>query len=149
MRRRCSIFRSSDALSHHVLSSDTAPLLLVGDVAQLPPIGFGLTLHRLVECGAIPKTELTRILRADEATGIPKTSSAIRRGEPVLLPRYRAARMGCSFITAIPEEIRHRIEDVLNDLRDEEVQIVAASYAGPAGIAPLYGSDQFPGRRSG
>lgn len=118
---------------------DTAPLLLVGDVAQLPPIGFGLTLHRLVECGAIPKTELTRILRADEATGIPKTSSAIRRGEPVLLPRYRAPRMGCSFITAIPEEIPHRIEDVLNDLRGEEVQIVAASYAGPAGIDAING----------
>jgi exodeoxyribonuclease V alpha subunit len=25
---------------------ETAPFLLVGDVAQLPPIGFGLTLHK-------------------------------------------------------------------------------------------------------
>lgn len=113
---------------------ETAPLLLVGDVAQLPPIGFGLTLHRLVQHGAIPKTELTRILRADEATGIPQASSAIRRGEAVSLPRYSPGKMGCSFIPADPEGISHKIEDVLNDLRDEEIQIVAASYAGPAGI---------------
>lgn len=113
---------------------ETAPLLLVGDVAQLPPIGFGLTLHELVGCNGIPKTELTKILRADEATGIPKASSAVRCGEIVSLPQYGTGRMGCSFIPAEPEEISHRIEDVINDLRGEEIQIVAASYAGPAGI---------------
>lgn len=113
---------------------ETAPLLLVGDVAQLPPIGFGLTLHKLVEYSAIPKIELTRILRADEATGIPRASSAIRRGEPVSLPRYSAESMGCSFIPAGAGEIPHWMEDVINDLRGEEVQIVAAAYAGPAGI---------------
>ncbi len=113
---------------------ENAPLLLVGDIAQLPPIGFGLTLHKLVGFAPIPKSELTRILRADEATGIPKVSSAIRLGEAVSLPRYGAARLGCSFLADEPDAILDRIEDVLNDLRGEEVQIVAASYAGPAGI---------------
>jgi exodeoxyribonuclease V alpha subunit len=113
---------------------ETTPLLLVGDVAQLPPIGFGLTLHRFVEYGAIPKTERTRILRADETTGIPRASSAIRRGEPVSLPRYSAETKGCSFIPAAAGDIPHWMEDVRNDLHGEEVQIIAASYAGPAGI---------------
>lgn len=112
----------------------TASLLLAGDVAQLPPIGFGLTLHTLVQHSGIPRTELTRILRADEATGIPRTSCAIRRGEPVCLPRYSRERLGCSFIAAGAGEIPHWVEDVRNDLGGEEVQIIAASYAGPAGI---------------
>ena len=73
---------------------ETAPLLLVGDVAQLPPIGFGLTLHKLVGCVAVPRTELTRILRADEATGIPQASSAIRRGEFVSLPPVQSRGNG-------------------------------------------------------
>jgi hypothetical protein len=42
--------------------------------------------------------------------------------------------MGCSFIPAEPEEIQQKLEDVLNDLQGDEVQVVAASYAGPAGI---------------
>jgi exodeoxyribonuclease V alpha subunit len=113
---------------------ETAPLLLVGDVAQLPPIGFGLTLHKLVECSAVPKTELTKVLRADEATGIPKASATIRRGEPISLPKYQAGQLGVSLIPTETKDILHRIEDVLNDLQGEEIQIVAASYAGPAGI---------------
>ncbi|MER9338149.1 ATP-dependent RecD-like DNA helicase [Mesorhizobium sp. M0293] len=113
---------------------ENAPLLLVGDIAQLPPIGFGLTLHKLVECSLVPKSELTKILRADEATGIPKVSSAIRLGEVVSLPRYSAARLGCSLLPGEPDAIVDIIEDVLNDLQGEDVQIVAASYAGPAGI---------------
>lgn len=38
-------------------------LLLVGDPAQLPPIGFGLTLHVLANDGSIPKVELTEVMR--------------------------------------------------------------------------------------
>lgn len=113
---------------------EDAPLLLVGDVAQLPPIGFGLTLHRLVQCGAIPKTELTRILRADDATGIPKVSWAIRNGEVPDLPKYSPERLGCSFIAAEPAEIVHLIEDIRHDLQGEELQVVASTYAGDAGI---------------
>lgn len=113
---------------------EDAPLLLVGDVAQLPPIGFGLTLHRLVECGAIPTTELTKILRADDTTGIPKVSVAIRNGDVPDLPKYDPTRLGCSFVTADPAEIIHAIEGIRHDLQGEEVQIVASAYAGDAGI---------------
>ncbi|WP_137131166.1 AAA family ATPase [Rhizobium sp. FY34] len=111
-----------------------ARCLLVGDTAQLPPIGFGLTLHRLVEEKRIPKTELTRILRATESTGIPQVSVAIRGGEVPDLHAYASRRGGCSLVRANGNGVIHAIEDVLHDLRGEEVQVVGSVYAGPAGI---------------
>ncbi len=111
-----------------------ARCLLVGDTAQLPPIGFGLTLHRLVEETRIPQTELTRILRAAESTGIPQVSVAIRGGTLPHLPAYSSRRGGCSFIRANGRKVIHAIEDVLHDLRGEEVQVLGSVYAGPAGI---------------
>ncbi|UIJ81945.1 AAA family ATPase [Rhizobium leguminosarum] len=111
-----------------------ARCLLVGDTAQLPPIGFGLTLHRLVLEKRIPKTELTRILRATESTGIPQVSVAIRGGVLPDLPRYSARRGGCSLIRGNGKKVIHAIEDVLHDLRGEEVQVLGSVYAGPAGI---------------
>ncbi|CDZ54489.1 AAA family ATPase [Neorhizobium galegae] len=113
---------------------DDARCLLVGDTAQLPPIGFGLTLHRLVLEGRIPKTELTRILRASEASGIPEVSLAIRQGHVPRIPAYNNERVGCSFAAAPENRVVETIEDVLHDLRSEEVQVVAAVYAGAAGI---------------
>jgi exodeoxyribonuclease V alpha subunit len=113
---------------------EDARCLLVGDTAQLPPIGFGLTLHRLVLEGRIPKTELTRILRASEASGIPEVSVAIRLGNVPRIPAYNNERVGCSFAVASEGQIVEAIEDILHDLRGEEVQVVAAVYAGAAGI---------------
>ncbi|WP_181378227.1 AAA family ATPase [Teichococcus aestuarii] len=113
---------------------EDARVLLVGDVAQLPPIGFGLTLHRLVESLRIPQVELTRILRADETTGIPLVSRTIRAGQVPPLPDYEAGRLGCSFIGCCQSDIISEIERIRDDLRDEETQIVGATYVGPAGI---------------
>lgn len=113
---------------------EEAPVLLVGDVAQLPPIGFGLVLHRMMISSTIPRTELTSILRAREATGIPEVSLAIREGRATGLPAYSKGKFGCSFIEARETDIIARIEDVVDELKGEEVQVIAPAYAGPAGI---------------
>lgn len=113
---------------------EDASLLLVGDVAQLAPIGYGLTLHRLVSSPRIPRVELTRIMRADEATGIPAVSRAIRDGRLPDLPAYETGRMGCSVIGCRQDEVIEAIERVRDDLRGEDVQVVGSTYAGPAGI---------------
>jgi exodeoxyribonuclease V alpha subunit len=113
---------------------EDARCLLVGDIAQLPPIGFGLTLHRLVLEERIPKTELTRILRASAESGIPEVSLAIRQGRVPRIPKYHKECVGCSFAAASEVRIVETIEDILHDLRSEEVQVVAAVYAGAAGI---------------
>lgn len=43
---------------------------LVGDVAQLPPIGFGLTSHRVMQRSP-PQIELPRTLRASDSGPTP------------------------------------------------------------------------------
>jgi len=114
--------------------SEDSKLLLVGDVAQLPPIGYGLVLHRLVQSQSIPQIELTRMLRADEDTGIPAVSRAIRRGGVPDFPAYQPRASGCSFIRCREDDVIDRIEAILSDLPHEEVQVIAATYRGPAGI---------------
>ncbi len=111
-----------------------ARLLLVGDVAQLPPIGFGLVLHRLAAGTAVPRTELTRILRATEATGIPTVSRAIRDGDVPDLPAYVPGIDGCSFLEACPQDVVAAIGRVRGESPGDEVQVVGSVYAGAAGI---------------
>lgn len=113
---------------------EDARLLLVGDVAQLPPIGFGLVLHRLVGNPAIPRVELTQILRSSESTGIPAVSRAVRDGRVPVLPPYSAMQEGCSFIDALPMEIVDQVGRIRDSLAGCEVQVVASIYGGPAGI---------------
>ena len=113
---------------------EDASLLLVGDVAQLPPIGYGLTLHRLVSSSRIPQVQLTRVMRAEEVTGIPAVSRAVRNGCPPYLPFYKPGRAGCSVIACRQNEIVEAIERVRDDLHGEDTQIVGTTYAGPAGI---------------
>ncbi|MBM6581667.1 AAA family ATPase [Microvirga sp. BT689] len=65
---------------------DGCRVLLVGDEAQLGPIGFGLTLHAFADVDLIPKVRLTRIYRQAAATGIPAVAAAIRTGSLPHLP---------------------------------------------------------------
>lgn len=113
---------------------EDASLLLVGDVAQLAPIGYGLTLHRLATSPRIPQVELTRIMRADEATGIPTVSRAVRNGCPPRLPVYKRGRAGCSLLPCRQDEIVEAIEQVRDESHGEDVQVVGTTYTGPAGI---------------
>ena len=75
-----------------------ATVVLVGDAAQLPPIGFGLVFHQLASPSSkVPRVELTRIYRQDEKSSIPAVTEHIRRiddttfggyGRLIDLPKY-------------------------------------------------------------
>jgi exodeoxyribonuclease V alpha subunit len=62
-------------------------LLLVGDGAQLPPIGFGLFWHQLVETNA-PHTRLTEVHRMLDGSALHKCAMHIRNGQTHDLPIY-------------------------------------------------------------
>ncbi len=70
-------------LLYRILSvlEERGRLLLVGDPAQLPPIGPGLTLHSLVDAAMVPRVELTEIVRQAAETGIPQAGRSVRSGE--------------------------------------------------------------------
>ena len=119
-----------------------ASLVLVGDPAQLPPIGFGLTFHVLIEHPAIPKTILDRVMRQSAETGIPAVAEAIRNGRCPELGRFCGLAPGVTFIDAGPGEAFDVIFDVgarlaKDGLRRGDAQIIAPVNAGPAGILAI------------
>ena len=118
---------------------DGCRLLLVGDSAQLPPIGFGLVFHRLVESSRIPKVELTEVHRQAAATGIPAIASLIRGHIPPRLDAYSGRRSGVSFIACSNENIVAELHGLAADWSSDDWQVLAAVKGGRAGIEVING----------
>jgi len=116
-----------------------ASLVLVGDPAQLPPIGFGLTFHSLLQCSALPSVTLDRVLRQRVGTGIPMIAEAARHGTLPNLPPFDAAQPGVFFVDAKPGDA---IAALLQTGRQmgatgatpDDMQIISPVRRGPAGI---------------
>ncbi len=56
-------------------------LVLVGDIHQLPSVGAGNVLHDIIDSGCFPVTELTKIFRQAEESGIVGNAHKIKSGE--------------------------------------------------------------------
>ena len=113
-------------------------LLLVGDTGQLPPIGFGLTLHSLVQVGAVPKIELRTIRRQTAASGIPVVAAAVRDGKPSDLSAFNPEVRGVALIECRPEDAAEQVVDVVADLGGiAAVQILSPLKAGPSGTIAM------------
>lgn len=126
---------------------DGARLLLVGDPAQLPPIGFGLVFHRLVESPAVPQVELVDVHRQAAATGIPALAAAIRAHQVPVVGEYSGRRTGVSFIECPAALIQHQLQRLAADWSGDEYQILGAIKDGPAGIEAI--NHQFHDRCAG
>jgi exodeoxyribonuclease V alpha subunit len=138
-----------------------ARLLLVGDPAQLAPIGFGLTFHILVKAPAVPTVLLDRVHRQDEDSGIPAIAAAIRSGRMPDFEGFQGRRPGVSFIDCPADEAVYRIADIGRELIQAggirgETQILSPVRAGSAGITAINrhfhearagDRPRFPGRR--
>lgn len=118
-----------------------ARLLLVGDPAQLPPIGFGLVFHRLVQSPLVPQVELTEVHRQAAETGIPDLAACIRDHQVPTLEGYAGRRPGVSFIECTPEEMHDRLRALVSDWRSDDFQILGAIKGGLTGIEAI--NDQF------
>lgn len=116
-----------------------ANLLLVGDPAQLPPIGFGLTFHVFCQTNSVPHVVLDRVLRQSNETGIPSIAEAVRLGEVPTLSPYEGVRFGASFISSGPNDGIGALTAIGRDLRASgsdpgDTQIIAPVKSGPVGI---------------
>ncbi|MBO2959233.1 AAA family ATPase [Burkholderia pseudomallei] len=116
---------------------DGARLLLVGDPAQLPPIGFGLVFHRLVESPAVPQVELTEVHRQAAESGIPAVASAIRQHETPMLRAYTGRGIGVSFIECASELVQGQLRQLAEDWAGDDWQVLGAIKDGPAGITAI------------
>ncbi len=70
-------------LMYHLLKAvpESANLILVGDVNQLPPVGAGYVLRDIIRSGRVPVIELTEIFRQAQESSIVINSHRINNGQ--------------------------------------------------------------------
>jgi exodeoxyribonuclease V alpha subunit len=113
----------------------TTRLLLVGDTGQLPPIGFGLILHALVENVEFPKNELREVHRQAVTTGIPPAALAVRNGVLPEFSPYEGSSTGVCFLPCHPCEFEARLLELKEEIPD--AQIISALREGPSGTSTI------------
>ena len=78
-------------------------LCLIGDHYQLPPIGPGLVFHALAGNKNVPQTELEKVHRSTESTGLPSIAKTIRSQKVPSFKKYEHVTkcdLGASFLEA-------------------------------------------------
>jgi exodeoxyribonuclease V alpha subunit len=117
-----------------------ARLLLTGDAAQLPPIGFGLVYHALVSDAHIT-ANLTVIHRQAPESGIPTVSAAIRERRMPLFTEYQGIADGVSFVHCESGLIGDVVERIVLQLGgySNGVLVVSPTKKGPGGVDALNG----------
>ena len=107
--------------------SKKAIVVIVGDDAQLPPIGAGNVLSDVLTLGLAPIVKLTKIYRQNEDQAITLIANDIRRGE---IPQYRQSYEDFEFVDvsiANYYALRNELsQDELKNLRDENSNSIVA-----------------------
>jgi exodeoxyribonuclease V alpha subunit len=100
--------------------SKKAILIIVGDDAQLPPIGAGNVLSDVLTLDLVPIVKLTKIYRQSEDQAITLIANDIRKGE---VPQYRAKYEDFEFVDISMQNyyaMRNSLgADELKNLREE------------------------------
>jgi exodeoxyribonuclease V len=130
-------------LFQHVFSGAGSKLLLIGDPAQLPPVGSdhspALVVNDLIAFGLLPGSiELTDVVRQAEDSGILVNATALRntlasmpeeapdgKGPPLIIPQ---------FVTGFPDvqrieglDLQDALEEAYGRHGDEEVCLICRS----------------------
>jgi exodeoxyribonuclease V alpha subunit len=139
--------------------ADGTRLLLVGDPAQLPSIGPGRVLADLIESGAVPVTELTRLYRQRHGGVIAQLATAVRGG--TLAPVQAPDREVVVVPVTSSQQAAHRVIQLVTDsipralgIPAADVQVITPVHQGDAGTAELNRAlkqrlNPGPGRHAG
>lgn len=105
-------------------------LYLIGDHHQLPPIGPGLILHRLVQDSHKNVTKLVQVHRQATETGIPIVSDAIRKMTAPNLDKFTSGESGGVGVSFLSCDENNLIDNILMVYREldsiGEAQVLAA-----------------------
>lgn len=117
---------------------DGARLLLTGDAAQLPPIGFGLVYHALVSDPQIT-ANLSIIHRQSPESGIPAVSVAIRERRMPVFSEYKGVADSVSFVPCERGRIGDAVERIVLQLGgySNGVLVVSPTKKRPGGVDAL------------
>jgi len=116
---------------------DGTRLLLVGDPAQLPPIGFGLTFHRLASSNLVPKIHLTQVHRQAASTGIPAVAASIRNHRVPELEELSGTRPGVFAVKCRRDEIVGVLLELVQDWAGDDWRVIGSVKNGAAGVNDL------------
>lgn len=130
-------------LMYHLITAviETATIVFVGDVDQLPSVGPGNVLKDLIKSDRLPIIQLTKIFRQAEQSDIVINAHRINKGQtPNLFFKNKT-----DFIfneesnnSIIPEKILHLVNvELPNRLKFdpfEDIQIIAPMYKGDVGV---------------
>ena len=61
--------------------SPSCRVVMVGDIAQLPPVGAGFALQEIINAKTLPRVHLATIFRQGEGSGVVKAAHKIHAGE--------------------------------------------------------------------
>ena len=132
-------------LMNHLLRAlpESAGLLLVGDVDQLPPVGPGMALRNIIESGVVPVVRLTEVFRQASDSQIIRNAHRINEG---LMPEV--ADNGSDFFFVEREEVDRIAETVIEFVKKRipnkfkldpirDVQVLSPMNRGSLGIREL------------
>jgi len=105
-------------------------LILVGDPAQISPVGFGLVFHELVKSSDVPKTELTIVHRQTEKSLLHMASMMIREGIAPPISEWNGERDGIYFIDCKPDSKSIQQTFLNIKLKVGDIQIVSPHASG-------------------
>ncbi len=137
-------------LMAHLLRAipDTASVILVGDVDQLPSVGPGNVLRDLIDSGVVPVVRLQEVFRQAKESFIVENAHRINRGEMPREPRGAAAEDLRDYYF-IEENDAERCADILIELCRErirerfgldpinDVQVISPMQRGSLGVQSL------------
>jgi exodeoxyribonuclease V alpha subunit len=139
--------------------ADGTRLLLVGDPAQLPSIGPGRVLADIIDSGAVPVTELTKLYRQRDGGVIARLATAVRGGtlppvdspehEVVVVPVRGSADAARRVVQLVTDSIPRAL-----GIPAAEIQVITPVHKGAAGTIELNRAlkqrlNPGPGARSG
>lgn len=109
-------------------------VIMVGDIAQLPPVGAGFVLSELIESNAVPREHLTEIFRQGEGSGVTIAAHKIHAGE---VPQHNKDYQFIDRYTSqdILDEIVNRCKELHMDQVD--FHVVSPTHHGKVGVTNL------------
>jgi exodeoxyribonuclease V alpha subunit len=124
---------------------DTASLVLVGDVNQLPSVGAGNVLRDIIDSGRVTVVELTEIFRQARESDIVLNAHRIQQG---LTPQLRERQEESDFYFVEQDEPERAAQLILEIVRGriprrfgfdavQEVQVITPMHRGPVGVENL------------
>ncbi|MBF59543.1 MAG: hypothetical protein CME80_17780 [Halomonas sp.] len=133
-----------------------ARMLLVGDPAQLPPIGPGRPFQDLLSL--LPSVKLEKVHRQAAASGLPDAAAIIRSGQLPDLPEYQGPKPGLSFVPCDAATTAHAALNIARSMAPKtavgDLQVLAARKSKVGGVHAIndafstfrgYDREHFPG----